>query len=75
MHGQIRIRNSRREAQHRARLAECAPLLQKSIELGYPNVTDGLAIRRFYKAKHRRGEGGSFFGLHITQFDRNAMKS
>lgn len=47
-------------------VAECLPLLDKSIKLGYPALADAGQIERYYARKHARGEYGTYWPLHVT---------
>jgi hypothetical protein len=53
--------------QHAANVAECAPLLDRSIPLGTPTFSDRFEINNYYREKHRHGEVGRFWPLHKIQ--------
>lgn len=52
---------------HAERLAESAPLLDKSLPLGKVPSADHYAIKAYYAEKHRTGPVGRFWPLHETK--------
>ena len=63
--------HERARAEHRARVGESQPLLDKSIPLGFPPLpaNDCRAVENYYRTKHRRGDFGTYWPLHrVTTF-------